>query len=76
MTWKSVLGVAVLLFFVCVGVAHVVWPGRYLERSGVRRGGEALNGANRLAFRIAGAMFAGGSGYILYELLHDLWLRN
>jgi hypothetical protein len=70
--WKPLLGVTVLLFFVCMGIAHVVWPDRFLERSGVRRGGEALNGANRLAFRIVGGIVAGGASYVLYELVRNV----
>jgi len=76
MNGKLILDAAVLLFFVCIGVAHVVWPDRYLERSGVCRGGQALNGANRLAMRLLGAMFAGGSGYVLYELLRDILRKS
>jgi hypothetical protein len=69
---KLTIGFLFLAFFFCMGIAHVVDPDRFLRRSGVRRGGEMLNGFNRFGFRVVGlvvALFALG---ILYDVGGDL----
>jgi hypothetical protein len=69
--WKLMLGVVFLVLFACVGIAHVVNPDWFIARSGVRKGGEMLTAWNRLGFRLAGAIFAGGAVYMLYLLSRD-----
>jgi hypothetical protein len=69
--WKMILVVVVLLFFVGIGIAHVVNPGRFVRSSGVRKGGEMLNDWNRFGFRMAGVVFAAFAGYLLYVLLRS-----
>lgn len=70
--WKLMLLVVVLIFFACVGIAHVINPDWFIRRSGVRKGGEMLTEWNRLGFQIAGALFAGFAVYGLYVLLRDV----
>jgi hypothetical protein len=69
--WKLMVVVAFLVLFACVGIAHVVNPDWFIERSGARKGGEMLTEWNRFGFRFAGAFFAGGAVYMLYLLLRD-----
>jgi hypothetical protein len=66
--WKMMLGVVILLFFVGIGIAHVVNPDRFARSSGVRKGGEILTKWNRDGFRVAGAVFAAVAIYMLYKL--------
>ena len=66
------IGIAVLAFLFCVGVAHVFEPDRFLRSSGVRKEGEILTEFNRIEFRMAGAAFAAFSGWLLYVLVRDL----
>ncbi len=63
--------VAFLVLFACVGIAHVVSPDWFIERSGARKGGEMLTEWNRFGFRFAGAIFAGRAVYMLYLLSRD-----
>ena len=63
--------VAFLVFFTCLGIAHVVNPDWFIERSGARKGGEMLTGWNRFGFRYSGAFLAGGAVYMLYLLLRN-----
>jgi hypothetical protein len=70
--WKLAILLALLVFFVGVGIAHVINPDRFMKRSGVRRGGEMLTEWNRLGFQLAGALFAGVAAYGLYVLLRDI----
>ena len=65
---RNVLAVLLLLAFAGLGIAHVLNPDRFIKRSGVPKGGEVLKVWNRLGFRIAGAIFTGGSLYMLYNL--------
>jgi hypothetical protein len=72
-TWISIpAAVVVLLFlllFAGVGVAHVLYPDRFIRRNyGVRKGGEMLTEWNRLGFRIAGAIFALFALWLLYKV--------
>jgi len=69
--WKLMVVVAFLVFFACLGIAHVVSPDWFIERSGARKGGEMLTGWNRFDFRYAGAFLAGGALYMLYLLLRN-----
>jgi hypothetical protein len=69
--WKLMVGVAFLVLFACVGIAHVISPDWFIEQSGVRKGGEMLTAWNRLSFRIVGAIFTGVAVYILYSLSRD-----
>jgi hypothetical protein len=69
--WKMGLGIVVAIFFFGIGVAHVINPDRFIERSAVRKGGELLTKWNRLQFRIVGVIFAGFAALILYVLLSD-----
>jgi hypothetical protein len=60
--------VLMLVAFAGIGVGHIFRPDYFVKRSGVRRGGELLTEWNRLAFQIAGAIFAGFAIYLLYVL--------
>lgn len=71
-TWKPLVGIVVLVFFFLFGVAHALYPDRFLRRSGIRKGGEMLTDFNRTGLRLAGMLFAGFSGYLLYVLIKDL----
>lgn len=55
--WKEVVGAAVLVAFALYGIAHVIYPDRFMRPW--HRGGEMLTGWNRLGIQIAGAIFAG-----------------
>jgi len=68
-TWKLLVMVAVLVLFACVGIANMVSPDWFIERSGVRKGGEMLTEWNRWCFRFAGATFTGVTVYVLYVFL-------
>jgi hypothetical protein len=70
--WKPWIGIVILVFFFCAGVAHVIYPDRFLRRSGMRKGGEMLTDFNRLGIRLAGTLFAAFSGFLLYVLFKDL----
>jgi hypothetical protein len=73
--WKLMVGVAFLVSFACIGIAHMVSPDWFIKRSGVRKGGEMLTAWNRLGFRLAGAVFTGGALYILYSLSRDYFAK-
>jgi hypothetical protein len=68
---KQGLLILVLLVFAGIGVAHIIKPDWFVNRSGVRKGGELLTEWNRLGFQIAGAIFAAFALYGLYVLLRD-----
>jgi hypothetical protein len=60
--WRELLGVAALLGFAVIGVAHVVWPHRFMKpylRS-------------RVQIQLVGLIFAGASLWMLFELLRDM----
>jgi hypothetical protein len=63
---KLSLGAVLLVFFFRLGVAHVIYPDRFIERSAVRKGGEMLTEFNRISFQIAGIIIAVPAGYLLY----------
>ena len=73
--WKLALGFFVLLFFMGIGVAHIVDPDRYVNKSGVRKGGEMLTKVNRDGFRLVGIVVVVFSGYVIYQLLRDIFTR-
>lgn len=60
--------VLTLVVFAGIGIAHIFKPDYFLNRSGVRRGGEMLTESNRLGFQIAGAVFAMVAIYMLYSI--------
>ena len=45
--WKLCLGVVVLIVFMGIGVGHMLFPDCFIERSGLRRGGETLTDWNQ-----------------------------
>ena len=65
------LGAGLLVLFAAIGVAHVVNPGWFVKRSGVRKGGEMPTELDRLEFQIVGAIFAGFAIYGLYILFRS-----
>ncbi len=73
--WKLSLGLLVLLVFMGVGVAHIVNPDRFVERSGVRKGGEMLTKVNRDGIRLIGVIAVVFSGYVLYQLIRDILIK-
>jgi len=73
--WKLALGFVVLLFFLVMGVAHVIYPDYFLKRSALRKGGEMQTEFNQFGIQVVGfvtALFALG---ILYDIGCDLF-RN
>lgn len=64
--WKEILGGAVLVFFAAYGIAHVLYPDRFMKPW--HRGGEMLTEWNRLGIQVAGAIFAGFAIYVLYSV--------
>ena len=60
-----------LILFIGIGIAHVINPDWFIKRSGIGKGGEVLEKWNRDSFRLVGAIFTGGAGYVLYALLQD-----
>jgi hypothetical protein len=73
--WRLIVVVIFLVFFACVGVAHVISPDRFINRSAVRKGGEMLTEWNRFNFRLAGVIFTGGALYLLYVLSRDYFAK-
>ena len=70
--WRLTLLIVLLLFFACLGVAHIVNPDWFIRRSGVRKGGELLSEWNRIQFRLLGAILTVFALYGLYSLLRSL----
>jgi hypothetical protein len=66
--WRLVIAVIVLVFFAGIGAAHVINPDRFMQQSGIRRGGEMLEKWNRDSFRAVGVVFMAVAIYLLYEL--------
>ena len=73
--WKLCLGGLILLFFMEIGVGHMLYPDYFMKRTTLRRGGEMLTGWNRTGYQFVGLMVAGFSGWVLYQLAHDLLSR-
>jgi hypothetical protein len=65
---KTTILVLLLVMFACIGIAHVITPDLFIQRSGVRKGGELLTWWNRIQFRGAGAVLAAFAFYMLYVL--------
>jgi hypothetical protein len=74
-TWKLMFGLAIAGCFLCIGIAHVIFPDRFIKRSGVRKGGEMLTDFNRMGFQLVGIVFAAFGGFMLYVLLGDLFAK-
>ena len=74
-SWKHAVGVAFVFFFFCVGVAHLIKPDHFLRRSGVRKGGEMLTAFNRMGFRFVGLTVALFTGFLLFELIGDFFVK-
>jgi hypothetical protein len=73
--WKLTLGVAIAAFFLCIGIAHVIVPDRFIKRSHVCKGGEMLTDFNRIGFQLAGIIFAAFGGFMLYVLLSAIFAK-
>jgi hypothetical protein len=73
--WKLSIGVVVLVFFFCIGVAHVINPDRFIKRSGARKGGEMLTDFNRIGFQVVGIIFAAFAGFLLFVLASDIMAK-
>jgi hypothetical protein len=69
--WSLALVVILLLFFFCIGVGHLIWPDYFMKRSGLRRGGEMLTDFNRKGLQAFGAIMAGGTLYIIFNVMRD-----
>jgi hypothetical protein len=65
--WKEVIGGGALLFFAGFGIAHVIYPDKFMKPW--HRGGEMLTDWNRLGIQIAGVVFAGFAIYVLYSII-------
>ena len=64
--WNEVVGGAVLAFFAAYGIAHMIYPDRFMKPW--HRGGQMLTDWNRWGIRIAGAIFAGFGLYVLSSI--------
>ena len=73
--WKLCLGVLVLLFFMGIGIGHMLYPDYFMKRTALRRGGEMLTDWNRTGCQFVGLMVTVFSGWVLYQLAHDLLSR-
>ena len=62
---RELLLIALLLVSAGIGIAHIFKPRWFVNRSGVRKGGEMLNDWNELGFQIGGALFAAFAIYLL-----------
>ncbi len=71
--WKLAIGVVVLLFFLGVGIGHILYPEHFMKRSAVRKGGEMLNDWNRGAFQLSGLVMTLFAGGILYKIIGNLF---
>ncbi len=70
--WKLGLGFLVLALFFGLGLAHVLRPGYFYRRSGIRKGGEMLTEFNLIGGQLAGlvvALFALG---VMYDMVQGL----
>ena len=73
--WNLALAVIVLLFFCGIGVAHLIRPDYWLKRSGLRKGGEMLTDLNRIGIQVVGAVTAGATMYITYDILKNYFSK-
>jgi hypothetical protein len=67
--WKLALGLAIAAFFFCIGIAHAIFPDRFIKRSSVRKGSEMLTDFNRTGFQTVGIITAAFGGFMLYVLV-------
>ena len=73
--WKLSLGTVALIFFFGIGVGHILYPGYFLKRSAIRKGGEMLTNFNLGSLQIVAALVAGFAAYVLYEVAKDVFCR-
>ena len=72
--WKLLIGAVALVFFFCVGIAHVFYPDRF-RRFTLRKEGELLTEFNRIGTRFVGLIFAVFAACVLYLLAKDVLVR-
>jgi hypothetical protein len=65
------LGVAILVFFAVLGIAHVLNPGWFIKRSGLRKGGELLTEWNRIGVQFVGAILTIFAIWVLWSILRQ-----
>jgi hypothetical protein len=70
--WKLGVGFLILAFFFVIGLAHVFCPGYFLERSGIRKGGEMLTEFNQDGVRIVGFVVALLALGIMFDIVQEL----
>ena len=73
--WKVCLGVLVLIFFMGIGIGHMLYPDHFMKRTALRHGGEMLTNWNRTGYQLVGLMVMAFSGWVLYQLALDLLSR-
>ena len=71
--WKLCLLAVILVFFLCIGIGHVLFPDYFLKRSAVRKGGEMLTDWNRGSFQLVGVILTGFVVYLMYQLARDIF---
>ena len=71
--WKLGFGFLVLLFFLGMGVAHVLRPDYFLERSAIRKGGEMVTDFNRMGIQLVGLLVALFALGIIYDVAKGLF---
>jgi len=68
---KTTFAVVCALFFLGLGIAHLINSDRFIRSNyGVRKGGELLTEWNRIVFQVAGLLLAAFGAFLVYELLH------
>ena len=74
--WNLALAIIVITFFLGVGVANLVWPDYFLKKNlGIFKAGEMETDLSRIGTRLVGAILAGGSTYILYQVLAEFFSK-
>jgi hypothetical protein len=73
--WKLCLGVLVLLFFLGIGIGHLLDPNRFTKGTYLRRSGRVLSNSEGFQVRFVGLVVIVFSGYVLYQLAHDVLSR-
>ena len=73
--WKLCLGVLVLLFFMGIGLGHLLDPNRFTKGTYLRRSGRMLSKSEGFQVRLFGLVAIMFSGYVLYQLAHDVLSR-
>lgn len=64
--WRLLLTYAILAFFAGFGIAHALWPDRFMKPW--HQGGELLTESNRFQIRLVGLVLAAGALYVLYSI--------